>query len=81
MGERFGNITHEESVGLAKAIMITGFLVSLVAAAAALHRDLSWYWILTYIVASWFLFPLASIAFCFAVSWMMEKIYGQPRNV
>lgn len=81
VGERFGNITHEESMGLGKAVIVTGFLVSLVTGAAALHRDLSWYWVLAYFVGSWFLFPLVSIAFCFAWSWMMEKMYGQPREV
>jgi hypothetical protein len=78
VGERFGNITHEESMGLGKAVIVTALLVSLVAGAAALHRDLSWYWVLTYVVLSWFLFPLASVVFCFAWSWMMEKIYGKP---
>lgn len=77
VGERFGNITHEESMGLGKAVILTAFLVSLVAGGAALHRDLSWYWVIVYVAASWFFFPLASILFCFAWSWVMEKIYGQ----
>jgi hypothetical protein len=81
LGERFGNITHEESAGLGKAVVVTGFLVSLVAGAAAFHRDLSWHRALAYVVLSWFLFPLASILFCFAWSWMMEKMYGKPSKV
>jgi hypothetical protein len=80
VGERFGNITHEESMGLAKAVMLTGFLVGIVGAGAALHRDLSWYWVLGYFVGSWVVFPMVSILFCFAWSWIMEKMYGQPRN-
>jgi len=80
VGDRFGDITREESVGLAKAVMLTAFLVSIIAGATALRRDLSWYWVLGYVVCSWFLFPLASMLFCFAWSWMMEKIYGQRRN-
>ena len=77
VGERFGEITHEESRGLAKAVILAGFLVSLVAGAAALHSDLSWYWVLVYVVASWFLFPLVSVLFCFAWSWVMERRYGK----
>jgi len=81
VGERFGDITHEESMGLAKAIIVTTFLFSFVAGAAALHRDLPWYSVLAYAVVSWFLFPLAAIVFCFAWSWLMERMHGQPRKV
>ena len=80
VGERFGDITHEESMGLAKALLLTGFLVSIVAGAAAHHRDLSWYWVLAYVVGSWVLFPLGSILFCLAWSWMMEKTRRQTPN-
>ncbi len=80
MGERFGNITHEESIGLGKALIVTAFLVSLVTGAAALHRDLPWYSVLAYVILSWLLFPLASALFCFAWSWMIEKMDGKPRK-
>jgi hypothetical protein len=80
VGERLGAITHEESMGLAKALMLTGFLVSLVAGATALHRDLAWYWVLAYVVGSWLLFPLGSILFCLAWSWIMEKTRRQTTN-
>jgi hypothetical protein len=75
-GQRFGNITREESTGLGKAVMLTAFLVSLIAGAAALHRDLSWYWLLGCVVASWLFFPVASMLFCFACAWMMEKLHA-----
>jgi hypothetical protein len=81
LGKRFGDITHEESGGLGSAVVWTALLVSLVLGATALHRGLTWYWVLAYVVGSWFLFPLASIVFCLAWSWMMEKLYGQPRKV
>jgi hypothetical protein len=74
VGQRFGSITREESVGLGKAVIVTAFLVSLVAGAAALHRDLPWYGVLAYVVLLWFLFPLLSVIFCFVWSWMMEKM-------
>jgi hypothetical protein len=80
VGERFGDITHEESMGLVKAVMLTGFLVSLVTGATALHGGLSWFWVLAYVVGGGLLFPLAAILFCLAWSWAMEKIYGQPRS-
>jgi hypothetical protein len=78
VGERFGHITHEESMGLAKALMLTGFLVGLVVGAITLHRGLSWYWVVPYVVGSWLLFPLCAALFCFAWSWVMEKMRGQP---
>ena len=77
VGERFGKITHEEGTGLAKAVMSSGFLVSIVAAGAALHRELPWYWVLGYFVGAGAVFPLGSILFCIAWAWMMEKKYGQ----
>jgi hypothetical protein len=80
VGERFGHITHEESMGFAKAVMLSGFLVSVVAAGTALHRELPWYWILGYFVGAWAVFPLGSILFCLGWAWMMEKKYGQPRT-
>jgi hypothetical protein len=80
VGQRFGSITHEEGMGLGKAIMLTTLLVSLVAGAAALHRGLLWYWALAYVVVTWFVLPLASTVLCFIWSWIMEKIYGQPRD-
>jgi hypothetical protein len=81
VGERFGGMTDEESMGLGKALIASAFLVSLVAGAAALHRDLPWYWVLAYVILSWFLFPLASVAFCFAWSWLMGKMYRRPDTV
>ena len=81
VGERFGNITHEESMGLGRALIVTAFLLSLVIGATALHRDLPWYWALAYVILTWLLFPLASALFCFAWSWMMEKMYRKPRKV
>lgn len=80
VGERFGDISREESMGLAKAVMLTGFLVGLTTGAVALHRDLPWYWVLGYVVGGGVGFPLAAILFCFAWSWAMEKVYGQPRS-
>jgi hypothetical protein len=74
VGERFGNITDEESYGLAKAMMLTGFLVSVIAAGTALHRDLPWYWVLACFAGTWAVFPIGSFLFCFAWSWMLEKI-------
>jgi hypothetical protein len=76
-GHRFGNITHEDRLGLGKAVVHTTFLVSLIGVAAALHRDLSWYWVLGYFVVSWLIFPLASMLFCFVFAWIMEKMQGQ----
>ena len=81
VGERFGNITHEESMGLGRAIIQTGFLVGLVLGAAALHRDLPWHRVLSNFFGSLFLFPPVAIAFCFVWSWIMERLYGQPRKV
>jgi hypothetical protein len=81
VGERFGRITHEEGRGLGKAIIQTGFLVGLVLGAAALHRGLPWHWALVNFFGSLFLFPLVSIVFSFAWSWMMEKMYGLRRKV
>ena len=78
--QRFGNITHEESLGLGKAVLLTAFLVSLIAGAAAVHRNLQWYWILASVVTSWFLFPLASILVCFAWAWGSERMSSQPRK-
>ena len=63
VGERFGDFTREESMGLAKALLITAFLLSLTAAGAAIHRELSWYWIVAYFVAVWVIFPIVSILF------------------
>jgi len=80
VAERFGNITHEESAGLAKAVMLTAFLVAVIAAGAALHRDLSWYWVLGYFVGSWVVFPMVSIVFCFGWSWTMEKMNARSHN-
>jgi hypothetical protein len=80
-GERFGKITHEESMGLAKAVMSSGFLVSVVAAGVALHCELPWYWVLGYFVGAWAVFPLGSALFCLAWAWLMEKMYGQTRSL
>ena len=55
-------------------MMTTTFLVGMVAAAAALHRHLQWYWIGIYVVSSFIVFPVASLAFCFIWAQMMEKI-------
>src|SRR5215475_4314712 len=74
-GQRFGKITHEESMGFAKALLLTSFLVSLVVGASALHRNLPWYFVLGYPVVSWVLFPVSSALFCFMWSWMMEKMH------
>ena len=81
VGERFGKLAHEESMGLGRALIVTAFLVSLVTGAAALHRDLPWYWALVYVILSWLLFPLASAFFCFAWSWMMEKMCSKSHKV
>jgi hypothetical protein len=80
VGERFGDITREESMGLAKAVMLSGFLVSVIAAGTALHHELPWYWVLGYFVGAWAVFPLGSILFCLGWAWAMEKIYGQGRS-
>lgn len=76
-GERFGNITPEDGWGLAKASVLTAFLVGLIAGAGALHSHLSWYWVLGYVVASWVFFPVASMFFCIALAWMMEKLHAR----
>lgn len=81
VGERYGDITHEESMGLAKAVMTSGFLVSVVAAGTALHHELPWYWVLGYFVGAWVVFPLGSILFCLGWAWLMEKKYGRAQSV
>jgi sterol desaturase/sphingolipid hydroxylase (fatty acid hydroxylase superfamily) len=80
IGERFGDITHEESMGLVKSVMLAGFLVSIITAGTALHKELPWYWVLGYFVGAWAVFPLGSILFCLAWAWMMEKRDGRARN-
>jgi membrane protein implicated in regulation of membrane protease activity len=80
VGERFGDINHEESKGLAKAVMLSGFLVSVIAAGAALHRELPWYWIVGYFAGAWAVFPLGAILFCLGWARVMEKIHGRERN-
>lgn len=77
VGARLGKITPEESMGLAKAVMASGFIVALVAAGAALHRELPWYWVLGYFVGAWAVFPLGSMLFCIAWAWIMGKLTPQ----
>jgi hypothetical protein len=77
IGDRFGRITPEESNSFAKAVITTALLVSIVIGAGALHHNRPWYWVMAYVVASWFLFPLCSVLFCFAWAWIMERMYGQ----
>jgi hypothetical protein len=79
VGKRYGDISREDSRGLGIAIVWTTLLVGLVLGAAAHHHSLSWYWVWVIVVGSWCLFPVASIVFCVAWSWAMEKIYGQRR--
>ncbi|MGB9204057.1 MAG: hypothetical protein WCB94_08830 [Terriglobales bacterium] len=76
LGERYGDLTREESSGLAKAVMSSSFLVGLVAGAAAVHRGSPWYWVLVDVVVAWVLFPALSVLFCFGWSGMMERRYG-----
>ena len=78
VGERFGNITHEEGRGLGEAVMQTAFLVGLVLGAAAHRSGRQWYWVLSKFFGSLFLFPPLAFAFCFVWSWIMEKLYGHP---
>jgi membrane protein implicated in regulation of membrane protease activity len=80
VGERFGDITHDESMGLAKAVMLAGFLVSIVAAGTALHRELPWYWMVGYFAGAWAVFPLGSILFCLGWARVMERIHGRERK-
>jgi hypothetical protein len=80
VGERFGDITREESMGLARAVMLSGFFVSLIAAATALHRELPWYWVVGYFAGGWAVFPLGSILFCLGWARVMERLHGRERK-
>ena len=77
LGARYGDLTREDSLGLAKAVMPSSFLVGLVAGGAAVHRGLPWHWALVDLVVAWVLFPTVSVLFCFVWSGMMEKMYGR----
>ena len=78
LGERFGEMTFEESKGFAKAVLWTSLLVGIIAGAGAIHRNLPMRWVVAYIVGSWISFPVLSVGFCFGWSFIMEKLYSHP---
>jgi len=79
VGERYGDMTREESMGLARAVLLSSFLVSVIAAGTAINRELPWHWVLVYFVGAWAVFPLGSILSCFGWAWVMEKKFGSAR--
>jgi len=78
LGERFGDMTFEESRSFVKAVLWTSLLVGIVAGAGAIHRNLPMRWVVAYVVGSWISFSLLSVGFCFAWSFIMEKLYSRP---
>ncbi len=81
IGERFGKITDEESMGLAKAVISSGLLVGVAAAGSAIRRELPWYWVLGCFVGIWAAFSFGSALFCILWAWMTEKLHGQTRGL